>query len=233
MVIWDWEGDGIFDTPYALKKKADHKYSKPGNYQVTLVVKDPRGMTDTLSLPLLVSSSNLPPDPPFNPSPAHGATTLSNKPWLKWDSHDPDGDAMLFTCYFGTTNPPPQFIASQMFGTFHPGTLEYGTTYYWKIKARDVKGNITDGPIWSFQTIDLKFSTLTDSRDGQTYTTIQVGNAWWMAENLRYVTENGSYCYENSNTRCTTTAAFTPGRPLSARAPMAGTCPPSTSSRRW
>ena len=202
MVIWDWEGDGKFDTQYALKKKGDHKYSKAGEYQVTLVAKDPRGLTDTLSLPLTVASSNLPPDPPSNPTPANGATTMTNKPWLKWDSHDPDGDPMLFTCYFGSTNPPPQFIASQMFGSFNPGKLEYGNTYYWKVRVRDVKGNSTDGPVWSFNTIDLKFSTLTDSRDGRTYSTIQVGNDWWMAENLKYEAGQGSYCYDDNQTRC-------------------------------
>ena len=61
MVIWDWEGDGIFDSQYATKKKGDHKYAKSGNYNVTMVAKDPRGLTDTLVVPLVVSSSNLPP----------------------------------------------------------------------------------------------------------------------------------------------------------------------------
>jgi uncharacterized protein (TIGR02145 family) len=91
-----------------------------------------------------------------------------------------------------------------MYGTIQPGDLEYGTTYYWKINARDVKGNTSEGPVWSFKTIDLHFSTLTDNRDGQTYTTIQGGTDWWMAENLRYETESGSYCYENSDVRCNT-----------------------------
>ena len=202
VVAWDWEGDGTIDTQYATKRKGDHKYSKSGDYQVTLVVKDPRGLTDTLRMPLLVSSSNLPPEAPFEPQPANGAVTLTINPWMKWRSSDPDGDPMFFTCYFGKTNPPAQFIASQMFGTFSPGKLDYGTTYYWKIKVRDTKGNITEGPVWSFSTYDLHVGTLTDARDGQTYQTIQMGNSWWMAENLRYDAGNGSYCYENDAVRC-------------------------------
>jgi len=201
MVIWDWEGDGNFDTQYATRKSGDHKYAKPGTYQVTMAVKDPRGLTDTIQVPLTVTSSNLPPDPPFNPDPQDGAVTLSNKPWMRWDSNDPDGDPMLFTCYFGTSNPPPLVIASQMFGTFSQGTLEYGTTYYWKVKVKDNKGNATDGPVWSFSIIDLNFGTLTDARDGQSYKTIEIGEDWWMAENLRFDAGDDSYFYDDNPTR--------------------------------
>ncbi len=202
LVIWDWEGDGIFDSQYATRKKGDHKYTKSGEYNVTLVVKDPRGLTDTLKVPLVVSSSNLPPEAPFNPQPAEGEVTLTVNPWMKWSSSDPDGDPMFFTCFFGKTNPPAQFIASQMFGTFSPGKLDYGTKYYWKIRVRDTKGNITNGPVWSFSTYDLHFQTITDGRDGQTYQSIQMGAAWWMAENLRYDAGEGSCCYEDNATRC-------------------------------
>jgi uncharacterized protein (TIGR02145 family) len=202
LFIWDWEGDGIFDTQYATRKKGDHKYARSGDYKVTLVVKDPRGMTDTLKVPLLVSSSNLPPEAPFNPQPAEGAVTLTINPWMKWSSSDPDGDPMFFTCFFGKTNPPAQFIASQMFGTFSPGKLDYGTKYFWRVRVRDTKGNITEGPVWSFSTYDLHFQTITDARDGQTYQAIQIGEAWWMAENLRYDAGPGSYCYEDNPSRC-------------------------------
>lgn len=204
MVMWDWDGNGDYDTQYATKKNADHKYAKPGTYQVTMVAKDLRGLTDTVKVELVVTSSNLPPEVPFNPEPADGAVTLTNKPWMRWESSDPDGDPLLFACFFGTVNPPPQVIASQMFGTFSQGTLEYGTTYYWRIRAKDSKGNVTEGPVWSFSVIDLHFGTLSDARDGQMYSTIQIGEDWWMAENLRYDAGDGSYCYEDNPARGTT-----------------------------
>ncbi len=42
-----------------------------------------------------------------------------------------------------------------------------------------------------------KKGSFVDSRDGQRYRTVLIGNQTWMAQDLNYKSEEGSWCYEN------------------------------------
>ncbi|MEM4258125.1 MAG: NosD domain-containing protein [Candidatus Thermoplasmatota archaeon] len=107
---------------------------------------------------------NQPPDMPHDPSPADGAVNVPiYGTILQWYGGDPDGasDTVYNTIYFGTESDPPFYNEeAPMSGSIQwhgwtVGILEEGTTYYWKIVARDAGGLVTEGPIWSFTTEEL------------------------------------------------------------------------------
>ena len=107
-------------------------------------------------------------------------------------------------------------VSGQSATTYDPGILNTSTTYYWKITATDNHSNATEGAVWSFTAVTpwLCGDAYTDTRDAQSYTTIQIGTQCWMAENLNIGTmiNGGSdptnnstiekYCYDNNTSNC-------------------------------
>ncbi len=94
-----------------------------------------------------------PPSVPSAPNPSNHAQGVSITAVLGWTGGDPDpGDTVTYDVYFGTTNPPPKILGNQTGTTYNPGTLQYQTTYYWKIVAWDNHGLSTAGPLWDFAT---------------------------------------------------------------------------------
>jgi hypothetical protein len=88
-----------------------------------------------------------PPSVPVNLSPANGATGISLNGTLTWTACT---NAQSYDVYFGTS-PAPPFYAT-VAGTSVPvGSLASGTTYYWRVVAKNSVGS-TAGAIWSFTT---------------------------------------------------------------------------------
>jgi len=97
---------------------------------------------------------NNPPDTPIYQSPANRARNIDINTALSWECSDPDGDPLTYDIYFGMES-SPNVIETDYTGTsYTPGPLECESTYYWKIVARDDKGEITEGETWCFKTIE-------------------------------------------------------------------------------
>lgn len=162
---------------------------------------------------------NLPPTQPSSPTPTNGAINQSVGSQLMWVCSDPELDPLKYDIYLGTTS-LPSLVATNVTGiTFNPGALQYSTTYFWKIVAKDTQGNSTEGAVWSFTTqaqsgLFTCGQVFTDPRDGQQYNTKKIGEQCWMTENMNIgtriestaaQTDNGvfeKHCYNNLETNC-------------------------------
>lgn len=97
---------------------------------------------------------NHPPNTPSNPDPPNNSADQPVDVTLSWSCSDPDGGTLKYSVYFGTTSSPPLVSSNQTANSYTPATpLTSGTTYYWKIRAKDPEDNATTGPVWNFTTL--------------------------------------------------------------------------------
>jgi len=98
---------------------------------------------------------NNPPDEPTIDvlyGPGDGTHEVSITLTLHWNCDDIDGDRLTYDVYFGINNPPPLVNSNQSGTSYSPDTLEYDTTYYWRVVAKDEHGATTDSKVWHFTT---------------------------------------------------------------------------------
>jgi uncharacterized protein (TIGR02145 family) len=76
--------------------------------------------------------------------------------------------------------------------------LKANTTYYIRIYAKTSDGIVYSNSS-SIVTKDVEY--FTDTRDGQKYPIIKIGNQTWFAANLNYKTKEGSFYYNNDSTK--------------------------------
>jgi len=88
-----------------------------------------------------------PPGQASNPSPANGTMGVSTTADLSWTA---GAGATSHDVYFGTLTSPP-FVVNQTGTTYDTGTMNAGTTYYWRINEKNA-GGTTTGVVWSFTT---------------------------------------------------------------------------------
>ncbi len=146
-------------------------------YYWKIVAKDTRG--NKTEGPLWKFRTNMIPSIPENPEPADGAVGIPLETTLKWEATDPDDDELEYDLFFGNTNPPPKKAENLTSPSYHLSSLEKGTTYYWRVVAKDDKGAIASGPVWSFRTnLDPNPPQLISPANGETDVSTRVTLVW-------------------------------------------------------
>jgi uncharacterized protein (TIGR02145 family) len=93
---WDWEGDGIFDTPYSSQTTATHMYSSASLYRPTVEAIDPEGLKASANKSVTVSINNTRLVPQFTWTPEK-PTTSDTVLLDASSSFDPDNPGNTFT----------------------------------------------------------------------------------------------------------------------------------------
>ena len=201
-VRWDWNNDNDPDTDWTYEKTINLSFSIAGEYIITLEVRDKSGLVGTKLKFLNVIQGNYPPEIPQYIKPILNSNDNEYNFKLSWICSDYEDDILTYNIYFGN-DPEPRLIETGWNFNYYPtNTLLPDENYYWKIVAHDEYGNETEGPVWYFETKGDTAKSFTDTRDGNTYRIVNLGNQWWLAENLRYVTSIGSVCYDLLDDNC-------------------------------
>jgi hypothetical protein len=154
--VIDW-GDGTNSGWLGVgTASASKSWSSPGTYSVK---SQARCSTDTTvvsswSGSLGVTISCPVPGTPSSAFPSNSATGISTTPTLSWTS----SGANSYDVYFGTASNPP-LVTTTSSATYSPPSLSYGTTYYWKIVAKNSCGGSAAGAVWSFTTVCATLGT--------------------------------------------------------------------------
>ncbi|MDP8286975.1 MAG: fibronectin type III domain-containing protein, partial [Candidatus Electryonea clarkiae] len=138
--------------------------------------------------------ANAPPEIPYNPLPGDGVTDISTIVNLSWICTDRDDtsratDLQVFNIYLDTSS-PPRAVIDTLAATFRDTQntyeglydLDKEMIYYWQITATDKQGEITESPIWSFNTTSAKswISTFGDAYGDEGISVLETSDGGFM-----------------------------------------------------
>jgi len=153
---FDW-GDGTSSGWLAIgTTSAQKSWSAPGTYAVQAKAKcslHPTVVSTSISLNVVIGCAA--PGTLSTPSPSNGSTGASMSLTLSWAAC---ANTNSYDVYFGTSSTPP-LVANKTSTSYAVSGLLSGTTYYWKIVAKNTCGGNTAGPVWSFTTVAETITT--------------------------------------------------------------------------
>jgi PKD repeat protein len=112
-----------------------------GETNATITLTDPvSGATASQAVTLTWSSVNDAPSSPVAGFPANGATEVPLAPLISWSGADADNDVLVYDLALGLAGSAATVSSGQTGTTFSASGLAPGTTYEWKVVARDPAG---------------------------------------------------------------------------------------------
>lgn len=121
-------------------------------YYWRVTVTDSYGDSTQGSIWSFITKANDPPDEPVVIAPGNTEIDIIRHTNLRWSGSDPDGDSLFYDVYLDQSNPPTTQLADSLIDTTLSVTLDYVTTYFWRVIAIDTNGDTTQGAVWSFTT---------------------------------------------------------------------------------
>jgi hypothetical protein len=155
-----WQNQNFYNIPDPWPVYADGYGYSLTKVNYALYGNDPNAWAAYSPSPGQAGSPPTPPSKATSPNPSHGATGRPITQILSWSN---GGGATSYDVYFGTDSTPDEteFKVNTTGTSYNPGTLLNGTTYYWRIDAKNPAGTTT-GDVWSFITEALTFDLLVD-----------------------------------------------------------------------
>uniref|UniRef100_A0A7C5Y796 Fibronectin type-III domain-containing protein n=1 Tax=Fervidobacterium nodosum TaxID=2424 RepID=A0A7C5Y796_9BACT len=162
-----------FDKQYTIEGL------KPSTtYQWRITAKNAFGQVES---PVFSFRTGDAPTAPENPVPYDGAKKIWIEPVLLWESER----AVSFDIYFGKSATDLALIGSSDGNMFELPQLDLGTTYFWKVIAKNAFGE-AEGPVWAFTTGDVPTKPVLKE---------PVGEKVWLQPTFKWESEE-AYEYE-------------------------------------
>ena len=122
----------------------------------TYVANDSLSNSNIATVYISVNDVNDPPDRPNESFPIDGSKRINTNTILKWNCSDIDNDNLTYDIFLGTENPPPLFAQNISNNSIYV-ELEYLTTYFWRVVARDTSNETNSSETWKFITKKMLF----------------------------------------------------------------------------